>query len=171
MKPFLRYAKLVFCLAVVLLLILLLFEKFYTPPPSFYYTLYVSNNSSNAFVLVRLIQLTDVMARSHDVMSSFQVIPRQESRRIQIPGELDAPDALFALVAYPSTGSGVQLDMPLENAYVRLIPFSDFRANTFDSSLTPVNKEKISIDITDGSFRPVGTYVPESERNPEVRLP
>lgn len=163
MRPSLRYAKIVLCLAVVLFLILFLLDKFYTPPPSFYYRLYVTNTSSNDFIFVRLVQLTDIMARNHDLPSTSQVVAKNATKLLRIPGECDSPDTLFVVLAYPSTASGEQLDIPLKCAYFDLIPFSNFQANAFDSSLTDIKDEKVHVDISDASFKPVTDYVRKFE--------
>lgn len=162
MKIYLRFIKILLYVLFCSLLIVLLFDKFYEAPPSFEYRLYIKNNSSYDFIFVRFIQLTDIMARDHNLRSSSTVIPKNEYRLLRIGGECDAPSTLFALFAYQSTSSGRQIEIPLHTAYFDLIPFADFRSNTFSVSKAQSLQTQICIGVTDASFRSTEDYVYDS---------
>lgn len=150
-----RYIKVIAVVYVLGLHAFLLQNIFHTcTVPSFYYNLYYKNDTSHDFLLVKVVQLTDVAWGPGVLPNSHIILAKGKTGHITIPGEVDSLNTLFIVTAVPCTEKGRRLDIRSKSAFIDIFPFSSFRNNTFSSEDGSPPKQEISA-ITDNHFIPI----------------
>jgi hypothetical protein len=126
------------------------------PPPSFYYRLYIRNETSEPFLRVSLIQLTDVLTRVPVPPAAWGVVGKGQKAALEIPGDGDEPSTMFCMVALGCDRKGFQANIPADRIIHKTLPFSAFRDNTF----TETTGEKVhttTLCLKDDDMQPLKT--------------
>ena len=122
--------------------------------PSFHYNFYYKNETSHEFLLLKVMQLTDVAFGPAVLPNAFTIVSKDEIGHIQIPGEIDSLNTLFIVTAIPCTEKGGLIEVKTTRAFMDIVPFSSIRDNTFSSGENSLRKQKI-YTITDTHFMPI----------------
>ncbi|NLN92354.1 MAG: hypothetical protein GX130_03465 [Candidatus Hydrogenedens sp.] len=158
-----RYLKIIAVVYVVGLHIFVIQSTYHScTVPSFYYNFYYKNETSYDFLLIKIVQLTDVAWGPEVLPNSYNKLEKNKIGHIEIPGEIDSVNTLFIVIAVPCTEKGEIIETKSEKVFIDIVTFASIRNNTFFSYDGSPPRQDIK-SITDNLFTPVENIIKRFE--------